>query len=387
MREFNDFENNLGDGVYDLFYTKPMGKITIDRLAKAYKNDKESMDSIEEDFTSNKGGKYSFKGLIGKVTPVSKTSDLYKFNIYYTSSIDGKKSPELVFRTLKCLVDEETYNVFNEVCYDYDGKLMGYNEVIVTGKFTRRQQLIFNVKSMFPDTTINNCFRYEKGCGPTTFHYNRIGNIARYLKDVVDGEVDVSMHAIKYGVESRIFNAADGFTAYLKELKECIFDCATKTYLRYDSSYIDDVVDDITTSYDILRRNMPKLRLILDDIIMMHTGLQTSTFDQLHVLYDTECLTVMGKIMFVIQSLTRLNNSVLTMREAVIIMLVYVKGFYSKYINVNDLNVDNKRAFSIYNTTTNNMLNDFYFDIDKVTYVYNQMEKFVTIMVNNHIVL
>lgn len=132
---------------------------------------------------------------------------------------------------------------------------------------------------------------------------------------------------------------------------------------------------------------MPKLRLILDDIIMMHTGLQSSTFDQLHVLYDTECLTVMGKIMFVIQSLTRLNNSVVTMREAVIIMLVYVKGFYSKYINVNDLDIDNCKAFRIYNNTTNIMLDDFYFDINKIEAVYKQMEKFTTIMANNHIVI
>lgn len=133
-----------------------------------------------------------------------------------------------------------------------------------------------------------------------------------------------------------------------------------------------------------LSKKIDKLRLILDDIIMMHSGLQTENHDQLNVLYDANCIEAMSKIMFILKCLTVIDNSVITIREAVLMMLVYIKGFYARYIDKSKLDLDTVRSYGCYDNTTTLMITDMYFKRVKINSLYLQMEYFIDILTKHY---
>lgn len=134
--------------------------------------------------------------------------------------------------------------------------------------------------------------------------------------------------------------------------------------------YIDKHCNRLTISAD-------KIRLILEDIAMMHTSIQTEEYDQLGVLYDCNCLYAMNESAFALERLLSNKNVTFEAKDIIIILLVYFKKFYSDYLLRLSVTIPEKNNYRKYEHTINDMLEEIGFDINLTSNVFSDIEYYV----------
>lgn len=345
-------------------------RIIVDNLTDARNADDTKIKKLKDEFILNAGEKYTFRGMIGDIKLTSKNSDIYKFNLYYASLDDETYDTKIIFRCLYCLLHKNDYYVLKDLTHDDKGQI-GYNEVIVQGTFSRRSKLTFKIDKISIDRNENNMFRYDNDYD--LFNYKRLPELNKCMRDIVSGEAPITMTDLRTGFVGKILRATNKYIEFTEILHDK-YHCNPQPMM---TKYLRDVIDDIAKDSSILGPVAYKLRLILDDIIMMHTGLQTENHDQLNVLYDIHCLEAMGKILFVIKSLSCVKEYTLTMKQAVMMMLVYIKGFYARYIRSFNVCDTVLKELTKYDNITKSMLDDLCFDIEKANSLYMEIESFV----------
>lgn len=350
--------------------------MNINKLKEANISELEVTEDLLDGYSIDNDQEYEFKGIMGKVGS-SYNNKFSKFKLFYASVGKGNRT-EIIFRNLNCICKTKKLDKYFDAVLEYEHDACDnlINEVCVIGKFIRTPNVVFKVTSIMYDDmydvfNVNNEWEDE-------FEYALFANISGYINMLIKN--------LQYDNENyvRIQEVVEGYKNHLKglisQLKSKI---DADEIMLYQRNYIEELFDEIFMNYDLLRDVSVKLRMILDDIIMMHTGLQTEEYDQLNVLYDVRCLVAMTDISVIIRTLTCVKGVVLNMKDVVLIMLVYVKNFYNGYINKKELDNETVKAYKVYDEKVRNLMEGLGFDYTKSRYVSNQINSYVRLLKNN----
>lgn len=350
--------------------------MNINKLKEANISELEVTEDLLDGYSIDNDQEYEFKGIMGKIG-ASYNNKFSKFKLFYASVGKGNRT-EIIFRNLNCICKTKKLDKYFDAVleYEHDACDILINEVCVIGKFIRTPNVVFKVTSIMYDDmydvfNVNNAWEDE-------FEYALFANISGYIKMLVKN--------LQYDNENyvRIQEVVEGYKNHLKglisQLKSKI---DADEIMLYQRNYIEELFDEIFMNYYLLRDVSVKLRMILDDIIMMHTGLQTEEYDQLNVLYDVRCLVAMTDISVIIRTLTCVKGVVLNMKDVVLIMLVYIRNFYNEYIDKKELDNETRKAYNVYDNKVSELMEGLGFDKKKTSYVGDQIKVYVRMLKNN----
>lgn len=350
--------------------------MNINKLKEANISELEVTEDLLDGYSIDNDQEYEFKGIMGKIG-ASYNNKFSKFKLFYASVGKGNRT-EIIFRNLNCICKTKKLDKYFDAVsgYEHDVCDILINEVCVIGKFIRTPNVVFKVTNIMYDDmydvfNVNSEWEDE-------FEYALFANISGYIEMLVKN--------LQYDNENyvRIQEVVEGYKDHLKGLiRHLKSKLDANEIMLYQRNYIEELFDEIFMNYYLLKDVSVKLRMILDDIIMMHTGLQTEEYDQLNVLYDVRCLVAMTDISVIIRTLTCVKGVVLNMKDVVLIMLVYIKNFYNDYINKRELDIDTAREYLIYDNKVKEIMEGLCFDEKKTRYVGDQIKAYVRVLKNN----
>lgn len=351
-------------------------KIKITRLEKAQKvAENEQVEVAKGLRAAFYGEDLFFTGILGKVSYVSKAQHIKKFNLYY-ASIDDDIHVKLTFRKMLCRCDETLIDGYiNNIqkLDENDGCDNIMNQVTIYGQFA------YGGKPMFIVTSIENYNhdRENKAVYTGEFNYDIFYDMMNRLKDVDDDNPDNAYTEIEsmgssYSIYIGIFDEYKRNERYADLRREQML-CLKDMYM-----FINNTCN--TINYDLYtdKYNGTKIQKIIEDIAMMHTSIQSEDYDQLGVLYDSNCLRAMYESTILVRSLLLLcDDEYIDNKQIIIVLLVYFKKFYADYLKFIKIPISALPAYRGYVGVVDQMLKDLSFDTSKEEELYSSMKKFV----------
>lgn len=325
-----------------------------------------AVDEMYQKYSVDSGQLYVFSCILGKPKYIKGVNrSYYGLHLFYIS--EGYHKSDVIFRHLNAICDDDIYDEFIVDTTNCDKERnVVYTDVIVTGKFERRPTLTFMVDSISPRVIYNASVRNLSD----PYNYDLFNYAIGVCKEnkYPDGDF----------YESKLRSDINTYKNTKQYITQGIKDKISGMNLMViQEDYIKRVYHGITNFYEPLCLIGDKLKVVLDDIIMMHTGLQNQDQDQMKVLYDVNCLNAMIDVSFAIQALTDIKFTIKDMREAVIIMIVYIKRFYADYVKRLNMDMATAKEYCRYDSTNDTILDSLGFDLNKIDTVYNNIQTFI----------
>lgn len=379
---YNEERINKGGYMVDLY-----------RLSHAQIMDDTAVNQISLDFGSALcGQKLEFTGIISKFEVVGKDTgarDAYRFRMYYASTDIGREE-KLTFRKMLCVINANKLDEFLKVLpnkiakkkvytgemeeenYD-DSEIVNLLNITISCQVRMRGSFIspdaFRVTSMVTDIPGSVIYDYKH---PLVFDSNIIPNTIRKMERVKS----LGRNNIEY---SRIENILNTYKEYMckvqKNLNRGKYGKANKKLLEQ----LDRMSSELCMSARRVNLSMTynKMKLIIDDIAMMHTSIQSVEFDQIGVLYDNTCISKMNELLLVLTMLLEVTQDPIDSKQIVIIGLVFFKSFYDKYVTEIRGPKEVLEPYMRYTKSIDEILKNVGFNIGNIEPLFNQINRFV----------
>lgn len=383
MDEFyNEERINKGGYMLDLY-----------RLSHAQIMDDTAVNQISLDFGSALcGQKLEFAGIISKFEVVGKDNDnrdVYRFKMYYASTNIGREE-KLTFRKMVCIIHADKLDEFLKVLpkkiarkkvytgemeeenYD-DSEIANLLDITISCQVRIRGSLVspdtFKVTSIITDIPRNVICEYKH---PLAFDSNLIPNVIRKMNHIKS----LGCNNIAY---SRLENILNTYKEYMRKVQKNL---NRGKYGKANKKLLEQLDRMLSESYISVRRvNLSmthnKMKLIIDDIAMMHTSIQSVEFDQIGVLYDNTCVSKINELLLALTMLLEMTEDPIDSKQIVIIGLVFFKSFYDKYVTEIRGPKEALEPYMRYTKSIDEILKNVGFNIGNIEPLFNQINRFV----------
>lgn len=357
---------------------KKLEVLKINKLKEAQLADERERDNLIKGMKSVFcGEEITLRGVIGHInTPDDpKYKQVRRFNLYYASMYDYTKV-KIIFRKMLCqcnnITFNEFYNSFEKADCPGGDRMNISNEVIIHGQFSSNNEVIFNIDKI-------ELYDHTKEL-PPMYTGNFMYSIFCVLIKIIDEFKDSEDNKINSKIEIIAYN----YKLYIEFFNDCVLnnryaDLKEQQSLLLNDMYnnIEILCNDICRESGSIKYNGTKIRKIIEDIAMMHTSIQSEDFDQLGVLYDNNCLRVMYEATTLVNILLLIDNECIDNEELIIILLVFFRGFYAKYLQNVNIPIKVLPAYRKYSDTVSRMLRDMDFDLQKESKFFTDMKVFL----------
>lgn len=344
--------------------------INIAKLKEAQaKEEKEQIEVAKGLRSALCGQELWFTGIIGTATT---SKQIKRFNLYY-ASIDECSRVRITFRRMVCQCKEEVYDNFYDSIKKTDDN--GNNlsaQVTIYGEFLMGENPIFNVNKI----ELYKHYREDEPMYMGDFDYEillKMMSTLNSLKGSKDHEVYSTIQSIGYD-----------YNAYINTFNDYINQKRYSELMTEQISVLNTMFDSIITDCNNINKTIGgfkydgyKIRKIIEDIAMMHTSIQSESYDQLGVLYDNNCLRAMYEACVVTKSLLVFDNDLIDNKHIILIILAYFRSFYAKYLKSVKLPIKAVPAYQHYSDVVKTMMKELNFDTNKISYVYDRIKDFI----------
>lgn len=364
-----NYNNNLNDN------------INLGGLGRTQQLDDVSQRQLTKDLTSALcGQELTFTGIVTSVKNMGSEDDrLRNFRLmtmqYVFSGIGD--TTRLTYRRMYCMTDVKLLDNLYHSIYGEEFITLGidYGNMSFMIKVTGTMKIAGSGKPILEANKIEHC--------TPNLEYNPYEINKESIYDVIHDKVKIMKMPNGYYRDTKEFDYdeipdiileySDYDTKYEKKMRKGKTDKAMEIQMeQLDNTfrYIDKHCNRLTISAD-------KIRLILEDIAMMHTSIQTEEYDQLGVLYDCNCLYAMNESAFALERMLANKDDIIEAKEILTILLVYFKKFYAIYLLRLNITISEKNAYRKYENGVRDMLEEIGFDVNLVSNMFADIEFYV----------
>lgn len=353
-------------------------KVNLTGLSHAQELDNDTQCNLSNYLSSVLTGQpIQFTGIITNVKNNGNGINKEFTLLYAFSGI--RKTLSLTFRKLYCVTRTENINNMYKEIYAKDEEI-DYNKIKCMISVTGIMKMLKNGKPIFVVISMAHCIpdvdRYVYSGIP-------VNEIVHY-KAVVEKPIDCynissdSIYSEYDDIPEIVKEYSDYEEKYIKKINKGKYNKAMETQM----SQLDNTFKYIDAKRGKLSISADKIRLILEDIAMMHTTIQSEYHDQLGVLYDCNCLYAMNEVAFAIERLIA-NTKTVDAKDIIILIMVYFKQFYAEYLRRLSLPNDQVFYYRKYDKTVDEILEELGFNTNNVIRTMDDITQYVFKVTHN----
>lgn len=347
-------------------------KVNLTGLSHAQELDNDTQCNLSNYLSSVLTGQpIQFTGIITNVKDSSNGVNKEFTLLYAFSGI--RKTLSLTFRKLYCVTRTENINNMYKEIYAKDEEIK-YNKIKCMVSVKGVMKTLKNGNPIFVVISMTHCIPDIDKYAYSGIPVNELINYKAIMEKSIDRfNINSEFTYSSYDeIPEIIKEYSDYGEKYIKKINKGKYNKAMEIQIEQ----LDNTFKYLEVKCENMSISADKIRLILEDIAMMHTTIQSEYHDQLGVLYDCNCLYAMNEVAFTIERLIA-NTKTVDAKDIIVLIMVYFKQFYADYLRTLTIPSDQIFYYRKYDTTIIELLEILDFNINCVTRTVNDISHYI----------